>query len=233
MRATSAAFVLVEREAGRDRAGALDEQPHRLVAERSSGASGGVRVGDRERRDAEDDLARDAQRLAAGREDVSRGAARSSASASAALAPSTCSQLSSTSSSVARREEAGERVDEAPAGQRAHVERGGDRVRDERALRDGGELDERRAVGVRVLGGARELEREPRLAGAAGAGEREQARAPRAVPELRELVLAADEGARLGGQPERPAPDAEPSSSAPARRASAASSLASRSAQSS
>ena len=135
---------------------------------------------------------------------VSPGAERSSASASAALAPSRCSQLSRTSSSAARREEVDERVDDVLSGQRPHVERRGDGVRHEPRIGQRGELDERRAVRVGRLGGAGELEREPRLAGAAGPGERQQAGVAEQRAQLGELAPAADERARVGREPARP-----------------------------
>ena len=66
-------------------------------------------------------------------------------------------------------------------GQRSHVERGGDGVRDQPRIGQLGELDERGARLIRRLGASGELEREPRLAGAARTAEREEPRLPQAA----------------------------------------------------
>ena len=110
---------------------------------------------------------------------------------------------------LARRQLRGDRVHQGAARKRPQVEHLGNRVGDVGALADRIELDEDRAVGERVLPAARELEREPRLAGATGAREREQAGAPEQRPQLGELVLASHERARLEGQPPSPRHDAE------------------------
>ncbi len=60
--------LLVERESRRGRRCALDEQPHRLEVEEIGRRERLLRIGDRERRHAEHDLAADAERLAARRE---------------------------------------------------------------------------------------------------------------------------------------------------------------------
>src|SRR4051812_24450821 len=57
--------LLVEREAGRRRVGALDEEPDRLVAQELLGREPPLGIRNLERRNAEDDLALRAQRLAA------------------------------------------------------------------------------------------------------------------------------------------------------------------------
>ena len=105
----------------------------------------------------------------------------------------------------------GDRVDEPTARKSAEIERLGDRVRDAGAFVDGLELDEDRPAGMRVLAAACELEREPGLAGAAGARKRQQACAAEERPQLRELVLAPDERARLERQ--APSPRTTPRSS--------------------
>src|SRR5580765_753527 len=61
--------LAVERETRRNGTGALDEQAHGLVPEQRLRALLPVGIGDPERGDAKDDLARNAQRLAASRED--------------------------------------------------------------------------------------------------------------------------------------------------------------------
>ena len=77
-----------------------------------------------------------------------------------------------------RRENVDHRIDEVLSRQRANVERSRDRLRDQPCVRERGQLDERRPRLVRRLGASGELEREPRLAGAAGPGQGEEARAP-------------------------------------------------------
>ena len=154
MRATSSAFSLVELEARRGRGRALDEERDGLVVEQLVRRQRPLGIGDVERGDAEDDLAR-ARAAARGSSRGSSAAAPRGAARPRALrvAASTCSQLSSTSSSVARREEVDHaRRPSSCAGQRPHVERGGDGVRDEPRVGDGGELDERGAARVRRLG---------------------------------------------------------------------------------
>ena len=78
---------LVEREARRDRAGALDEEAHGLVREQRRTALGRVGIGDRERGDAEDDFSgtRSGSRLVA--RIVRRGAERSKESDEGGAAP--------------------------------------------------------------------------------------------------------------------------------------------------
>ena len=101
IRATSAAFSSSSAKPGRGRGRTLDEQraPPRTRAVRSAG-NPLLRIGDVERRDPEDDLARHAQRLAAGREHRQPGSrAQERRRRARAIAPSRCSQLSSTSSS--------------------------------------------------------------------------------------------------------------------------------------
>ena len=64
------------------------------------------------------------------------------------------------------------------SGQRPDVERRGYGVRHESGIRESGEGHEGGTVRERRRGAARELEREPRLAGATRAGQRQQARVP-------------------------------------------------------
>ena len=98
---------------------------------------------------------------------------------------------------LARGQFRGDRIDQGAAGERPQVERLRDRVGHACAFTDRVELDEDGAVGERVLAAPGELEGEPRLARAAGAREREQARASEQRPQFGELVLAPHECARL------------------------------------
>ena len=70
----------------------------------------------------------------------------------------------------------------------------GDRGGDELGLGDRRELDEEHAVGMVVQRSGRNLQAESRLAGAARAGEGQQAAAPQQVEHLADLSLAPEEG---------------------------------------
>ena len=74
-------------------------------------------------------------------------------------------------------DDGGERVERRAAVRLGDVERGADRRQHLRRRGDGGERDEGRAAGVLGRQAAEELDREARLAGAAVAGDGEQARA--------------------------------------------------------
>ena len=134
---------------------------------------------------------------------VSPGADRSKLSASRAVVATRCSQLSITSSKRGRREVVHDRVDDGLARQRPNVERGGDRVGDERGVGERGKLDEGAPVAMRWLGAACQLERKPGLADAAGSDERQQPCTAQERPQLAELTAAPDERARGRGQRRR------------------------------
>ena len=89
-----------------------------------------------------------------------------------------------------RREEVDHGIDELLRRERPDVECTSDRFSDESCVPDRSQLDERSSRFVRRLGSTRELEREPRLADAAGASQREQARMGQQRLELTELALA-------------------------------------------
>ena len=93
------ARFLVEHERRRRRGGPVHEQLHGLVAKELLGLDRVLGIGDVQRRDAEDDLARRAKRLAAGRQNRDLGAGSQDVAASALAAARRCSQLSRTSSS--------------------------------------------------------------------------------------------------------------------------------------
>ena len=124
--------LLVEREARRRRVRPLDEQPHGLVAQELAAARAccsGSGMSSDGTRNTTSPGTRSGSRLVA--RIVSWARERSSVSASPAVAASRCSQLSSDEQQRARREELDHRVDELLPGQRSHVERGRDGVRDE------------------------------------------------------------------------------------------------------
>ena len=121
-----------------------------------------------------------------------------------AEARASCSRLSSTSSVRAPVEL---RCDDVHARARrvlADADRRGDRARDQRRVRHGGERHEPRPVREAVRDRRRELEGEPRLAGPAGSGEGHEPRGLEQRAQLVELPLAADERRQLDGQVVRP-----------------------------
>lgn len=86
------------------------------------------------------------------------------------------------------------------------TERAGDRRAHEGGVGDRAEIDERDAVGERGPELGRESQREPRLAGARRTRQRDEShvRTKEQLPRARQLVGAADQPGRLGGQPQRP-----------------------------
>ena len=196
--------LLVERESRCCRRRALDEQPHRLVVEEIGRREVLLGVGDREGRHAEHDLAADAERLAARREHGQSRRGTEDRVDERGARPEQVLAVVQDEQQRARREVLEHRVDDVLSRQRPRVERRRDSVGHELRIGDGRELDERRASLVRRLGAARELQREPRLAGAAGPRERQQARVPEQRAQLAELAPAADERARIGRQRSRP-----------------------------
>ena len=224
--------LVVEREARRRGGCALDEERHGLVLAELVAVRALLRVGNVQRRNAKDDLARHAQRLAARRDDRQpRRGAQQRVDERRRRGQHVLAVVED-EEQRARREEVDHRVDEVLRRQRAHVERGGDGLRDQPRVGERGELDERGARLVRRLGASGELEREPRLPGAARPGKSEEARPPEQRLQLGQLLLPTDERARVGREPERLAePSAATSSSSSA--ASAASSSRRVSAQSS
>ena len=97
-------------------------------------------------------------------------------------AASRCSQLSTTSSRCLARQEALDRLLGGLAREQRRSRASDDRRGHVLGSVHGGERHEVRAVGEVGLDGARGLEREPRLADAAGPGEREQPHGPVAQP---------------------------------------------------
>ncbi len=161
-------------------------------------------IGDVERRNPEHDLARHAQRLAARREDRQlrrraqqgvderRASPRADARSCPGRAAASAARGSSTTASTSVCP--GSARTSSAAATASGTSRG---------VGERGELDERRAVRVRRLGGAGQLEREPRLADPAGPGEREQARSAQQRLQLGELAVAPDERARVRRQRRR------------------------------
>ena len=99
-----------------------------------------------------------------------------------------------------------QRLERALARLLAQAERLRDRRHDELRLADRRELDEGRAVREPLAHAGGELEREPGLAGAAGADQRQQAHvvAREQLAGLGELALAPDEGVRHRGEAREP-----------------------------
>ena len=196
--------LIVELEPGRRGGGACDEQRDGLVAEEAVGRQRSLRIGDVERRDPEDHLPRDAERLAACREDREAPERRGAAGPRAPrVSASTCSQLSSTSSSDREARKSVTASARLLRREGADVERGCDCLRHEPRVCQGAELDEHGTGLKRCLGAPCELECEARLADAAGPCQREQPRAPEERSQLGELAAASDERARIRRERER------------------------------
>ena len=123
-----------------------------------------------------------------------------SASATSAAAASTCSQLSSTTSARRPARCSTAASSAAAPGHRSRVERSGQRRSDQLALGQRRELDPPHAVreAVERVGG--HLQRQARLAAAARAGQREQARRGKRLAHVVEFTLATDEARQLIGQ---------------------------------
>ncbi len=154
----------------------------------------------RERRHPEDGLALDPQRLAARRDDRdARSRAQQHVGHSRRGDEDVLAVVQHEQERPAA-QELGDRGIEVVAGQRPHVERGRNRLLDVRRLGHGRQLDEHRSVPERGLDPPCQLESEPGLAGAAGAGERQEPRAGKEGPQLVELALAADERRRVDRQ---------------------------------
>ena len=115
-----------------------------------------------------------------------------------AAASTTCSQLSSTSSSRFERERVRDAMRRRRARSEFEPERGGDGDRDEVGIGERRELDDPDPVGKFRQQVSCDLEAEPRLADAAGAGQRDEAMGGAEVQDLVELGVAADQfGNRL------------------------------------
>ena len=177
---------------------AVREQAHGLVAHQLLGGVAALGIRDRQRRHAEHDLAVDAQRLARGGEDRQRrrrpqqlvaerraGGAAGARSCRARAARCARARKSTIACS-------GERP-----GSDATSNAAAAACTTRLPSSNAGELHERGSVGVLALAAARELERQPCLAGATGAGERQQAGGAQQRGQLAELVLAPDERARV------------------------------------
>jgi hypothetical protein len=150
---------LVESEAGRDRAGTLDEEAHGLVAEERLRHLGGVRIGNRERRNAEDHLPRHTQGLAAGGEDRQARSRAKECVGERRARPDHVLAVVEHEQELARGQFRRDRVDESAPRECAQIECFRNGVGDVRAFANRVELDEDGAVGIRVLAAAGELER--------------------------------------------------------------------------
>ena len=191
-----ARVLVVHREPGDGRGGAVGQQPHGLVARQLLRGVAALGIGDRQRGHAEHDLPVGAQRLAGRRQDRQ---SRRPAQQLVAEGRTGGEQVLAVVEHEQRRswsEELHDALKRRAPGHRGHLERRRGGVHDEASLLDAGELDERGAVGIVALAATCQLEGQPCLARAAGAGEREQARGAQQRGQLAELVLAPDERAR-------------------------------------
>ena len=180
------------------RARPLDEQPNRAVAQQVVRILGIFRRHG-ERRHRIDPLALRPQRLAAGGEDVQPAGRRAARPRPcAAAAPITCSQVSSTSSSRS----AGERLRHAlrrdVAAAKIEPDRRGNGDGHQAGIGDRRQLGQPDTVGKLRQQPARRGESEPRLADAAGAGQRDEPVRGGKAQDLAENVIPADQlGNRL------------------------------------
>ena len=190
---------VVESEARQHSACALHEKLHRLrLHERCS------RIGNGERRHEPRYLAADAERLTTRRDDAERGTCteqrvgQHGARADQVLTVVEHEQRTA----VAKRRN--ERFGRAPSGL-VRCAGGGERgTRDERPVRDGGELHPRDVASEGGADALCELESEARLAAPGGAGEREQTCRREALARRHELTLAPDEAGELDRKTRNP-----------------------------
>ena len=195
-----ASVPVVEGEAGGRRPGPLDEEANRLVAEEVVAVDRSFRIRERERRHAEDRLALDSQRLAAGRDDRDPGGRAKQRIGDRRCGDEDVLAVVQHEQERPPGQELGHGGVQIPAGQRPHIERGGDRLHDVRRLGHGRELDEHRSIPERSLDPSCQLEREPGLACAAGSRECEEPCPGQERFELVELALPADERGRVERQ---------------------------------
>jgi hypothetical protein len=114
-----------------------------------------------------------------------------------AHAASTCSQLSSTSSSRRAFMCAASACNSDVVPSCRTRQRLRHHLRHQRGVGDRLQCDEPRAIGMLVEDFGGELQREPRLADAAGTQQGDQPRGFQKLPDMREVVLAADERRQL------------------------------------
>ena len=86
------------------------------------------------------------------------------------------------------------------AGAKLHVQDIGDQHRHELGIVERRQLDQRDPVGVMVEQAAADLDRQPRLADTAGAGQRHQPMLPQTRRDLVEIGFATDQGVSCGGR---------------------------------
>ena len=187
-----------EHEAGRRRGRPLGEQPDRVVALRSQvEALGAVSGGSAERRHLPDALGGDAQRLAAGGDDLESGRAGQQPLAQAGARVDQVLAVVQHQQHAAMPEGLGERVEQRPAWLLVDADDGGQPGHDVLGLPQVAELDEPGAVREVARDGVEQPEREPRLADAAGAAQGHRAHHAQQLTQLADLGRAADETAEL------------------------------------
>ena len=178
----------------------VDEQPDGLEAEEVVRLELLAQVGDGERGHPEHDLAGDAQGLAARRDDgQARRRPEERVDERRARSQHVLAVVHDEQEG-ARGEEVDEGADDLLARERAYVEGGRGCGRHETRVGHRRELDDDRARGIRLLHLARQLEGEPGLPRATGAGEGQQARSVEQRAQLGQLVPAPDERARVRRQ---------------------------------
>jgi hypothetical protein len=181
------------------RRGALDEEAHRFAGRDLVERVRAERIGNGERRHRKLRFAGDPQRLAARGENGQAGRRLQQ------LPRERRAGLHEMLAVVEDQEHAPalqvlhQRLDYGAPGFLLHPEHKRDHLRDARCLREGRELHQPHAVGVEREHVPGDFEREPRLSGAADAGERDKARSAQHRRDAADLALAPDEAAERGG----------------------------------
>ena len=145
-------------------------------------------------------LAFDRERLAAGRENVILGQPRTSWSATLAASPITCSQLSRITSNCRSLHAAISDCGSDRPGCSGTPRTPASFAGDQRRVRQWREIDKPGPIARPVQHARCELQREPRLAHAPGASQRDHASARQQLPKLAQLALSTDEAGDLGWQ---------------------------------
>ena len=199
--ASAAASLFVTFEVRPLQAGAVDEQARRLAGQHSLARRVLPHRRQRQRRHPIRQLAIDSQALAAGHEDAKLGSTDAAAGRRAARTPSSkCSALSSTSSNCRDPSHSASVSTRSLPGLLADAERVRHGLADERRIAQRRQLHEPDAIRILVKQRVRHLQRQPGLAAAAGADQRQQARGGQPLLDLRDLSLAADEARQGLGQ---------------------------------
>jgi hypothetical protein len=174
-----------------EQADALDQHLHRFG--RRQRLEIGIRRGQRQRRHDVDLLAGNLQRLATARQDTDFRRRLQERRRERGAGGDHVLAVVEHQQQAPGLEMIGERLRELRAGSLLNAQHLGDRARDEKRIRDRRELDEPHAIGIGVVGVGRRLQREPGLADAADADQREQPASCQEPLDLGGFLVATDE----------------------------------------